>query len=368
MGSSASLRVAGYKITRRLPGPGEAYLAQTTTGRHVVLRPLAPSPQYDIDVVRREVIATASLPHPSVLKVVDLLDQDDLLIIAFDYFPGTKLAQILKHPQWSAALEPVGVWQLGLDLVGALTLAHSSQDDEGLPAPVCHGHLSPAAITVGHQSGEVRVEGLGLASLVAPRLVAIQPGYRAPEERSGGAPTPRGDLYAVAVLLWACLANQAPPAGGDDKISLGAIAAFLPAAMREPLELALEPSLQARRITGVEFEQALRLVVDPEQGRRNLGEVATAVVQSGRTLGGPGRSIAGGADAGPAASPALADPVMPGTPAQADNEAAAAALGRVGIKPNPRARQKTLLGAFKPADLGAPPDAAPGTPPADVAA
>ncbi|MBW2529253.1 MAG: hypothetical protein JRI23_34070, partial [Deltaproteobacteria bacterium] len=64
------------------------------------------------------------------------------------------------------------------------------------------------------------------------------------------------------------------------------------------------------------------------------------------------------AEATPAAPPAdvaSAEPAMPGTPSGADKVAQATALGRVGAKPQSRLRQKTLLGAFKPAAAPSPP-------------
>jgi hypothetical protein len=322
--------IGAYTVTLRYPGSGEAYLARSADGRNCVLRIFAVAPDdARVERVRSETLACAALAHPAVGLINDVFGHDGkTAVVCPEPLEGPTLAEVVtKLRQIGERLPEAGVWHLGHQMAAALSLAHASEVD-GDFLPVCHGHLSPKEIAISWDGG-VRMDGLGLGPLAGEAGLELTPRYTAPEQRSGGRITPRGDVYALATIIHELLT-------GNEPRELMAVEEMtsVPESIREALRRALEQQVGKRRITSAELEQCFKEVLG-DGGKTALVETV-ALLKKGSTLLGHGSS---GMTAGGRADKA----------------------GAEGVKLPPlRSKQATLVGgapeARKKMDSGAPID------------
>jgi len=198
--------IGEYKVTRRLEEADEVYLARSPRGYNCRIRLLdRPDDDEAWDLARRSAELCTNLDHPAVGKVIDAFEDEDKLALVFDPIDGDTLDKLLQKLQSSGqALDLEAVWYVGHQLAGAMAQAHTTGDDDGDIVAVCHGHLTPRAVVVAW-NGFVRLDGFGLAPLVSAGAVPVEATFRAPEEAGGGRITPRGDCYALGMLIWTLL-------------------------------------------------------------------------------------------------------------------------------------------------------------------
>jgi len=152
-------------------------------------------------------------------KVYEILNDNDLLIIALEFVDGPSLEAILKTspPDVDQAVE------ITLQVCAALGAAHA--------AGVVHRDLKPANVIVERFTSRttglrVRVVDFGLAKVVhgdaavAPPTALTQrdmifgtPEYMAPEQVQGDEIDLRADLYAAGVMLYEMVVGKVPFSG-----------------------------------------------------------------------------------------------------------------------------------------------------------
>ena len=211
---------------------GEVYLAEDTRlGRRVALKRLTDTSLGDAAArsrILREAGAAATLNHPNVAAVYDVLDADGRAYIVMEYVPGESLADQL-HRQ--GPLSTDRVVQIGLQLCDALGEAHRHN--------IVHRDLKPANVRVTPE-GQAKVLDFGLAKRPAALAgvgsmddraavadsVALSEGqvvgtpiYMAPEVLLGQAADHRSDIYSLGVTLFE-LAVGDPPFGGTNFLSI----------------------------------------------------------------------------------------------------------------------------------------------------
>jgi len=211
---------------------GEVYLAEDTRlGRRVALKRLTDATLGDSAArarILREAGAAATLNHPNVAAVYDVLDADGRAYIVMEYVPGESLADQL-HRQ--GPLSTDRVVQIGLQLCDALAEAHRHN--------IVHRDLKPANVRVTPE-GRAKVLDFGLAkrpaalasvvptddrvavadslALSADHVVGT-PIYMAPEVLLGQAADHRSDIYSLGVTLFE-LAVGDPPFEGTNFLSI----------------------------------------------------------------------------------------------------------------------------------------------------
>src|SRR3954447_23486546 len=170
--------------------------------------------------LRREARIMASLRHPNLVTVFDMVtDADDLLLI-MEYVQGRTLAEIfacgpLEWERTHALLTPVAA---------ALDEVHR----EG----VVHRDLKPSNILVA-SNGAVKVADLGLATaaeitrITPPGAILGTPAYMAPEQARPGRCTQAVDIYALATIAFEALSGVRPRTGRT-------VVAILAQATQEP--------------------------------------------------------------------------------------------------------------------------------------
>ena len=217
-------RVGRYRILTHVADGGMAavYLAELDG-------PSAFSKQVALKVIHRHLRADASftrmfmdeariaarLHHPNIVQTFDLVQDEDFLAIAMEYAPGFPASSLLPESARPLGIEvqPELVAYIGAEAAAGLHHAHTLTDTQGDPLCIVHRDVSLANVHVGFD-GRVRVVDFGIArargrlSTTGQGLVKGTFAYVAPEQFSGGEPTPPSDVWSLGVVLWELLAGR----------------------------------------------------------------------------------------------------------------------------------------------------------------
>jgi two-component system LytT family response regulator len=211
--------VSHYKVLEEIGrgGMGVVYRAlDTTLGREVALKVLAPSAGPDAEQERRlkvEARAAAALAHPAVSVVYEIDEAEGATFIAMELVRGRPLAALLA----GAPMEPARALDLAIEVAEGLAEAHSRG--------VVHRDLKPKNVML-TESGHAKIIDFGLAKLVHPRPPFesgadtpawgdTDPGrilgtaaYMSPEQVRGAEVDARSDLFAFGALLYEMLSGE----------------------------------------------------------------------------------------------------------------------------------------------------------------
>ncbi|MGH1348974.1 MAG: protein kinase domain-containing protein [Nannocystales bacterium] len=176
--------------------------------------------------IRREAQALASISHPAVVEVFDVLARGEREYLVMEYVEGQTLRTWQHGRSAAQVLEAYRTVSRGLAAVHAAGLVHCD--------------VKPDNVLVAHD-GRVLVADFGLALLAdsagnAGKAPGGTPCYMPPEQRGGDSVSFASDQYAFATSVWEALTGQLPPHGGDR----------LAAAVRRALKRALLPRPEAR--------------------------------------------------------------------------------------------------------------------------
>jgi len=160
--------------------------------------------------VRREAEALARLDHPAIVRLIDVIDHDDDIVLVMPYLAGGTLAD---HVRARGPLTPPQVHHLADTLLGALAAAHRQG--------VVHRDLKPANVLFDHD-GRPYLSDFGVASLrdatsglTTTGLILGTPEFMAPEQARGERVSAASDVFSLgATLLYA--ATGEPPYGRGD--------------------------------------------------------------------------------------------------------------------------------------------------------
>jgi serine/threonine protein kinase len=194
----------------------------------------------------REARIMASLRHPNLVTIYDIVTEGPDLLLVMEYIEGETLADVLGSAplDWErtrALLEPVA---------SALDYVHGRG--------VVHRDLKPSNVLVG-ADGSIKVADLGLATaaeitkITPPGAIMGTPAYMAPEQARPGDPTPAADVFAFATIAYQALSGTLPRWGQT-------VIAILAQATREPPADLREH----RRHTPAAVAQALTQAMSPE--------------------------------------------------------------------------------------------------------
>lgn len=218
--SAGEVLMGRFKVERELGhgGMGAVYLAMDQkVGEQVALKVIANHHADDPESnerFRREVSSARKITHSNVIRIHDLQEDNRLLFISMEYFPGITLAELLSR---RGPLPLYEVRELLSQVCDALQAAHR--------AGVIHRDLKPGNVLV-NETGEVRVIDFGLAkasymmSMTATGLIMGTPEYMAPEQVRGKVTDRRTDIYALGVMTYHMLSGR-PPFTGDSPIAIG---------------------------------------------------------------------------------------------------------------------------------------------------
>lgn len=190
-------------------------------GRSVALKILLPELAHDDDARLRflgEARRSAAADHPGVVGVLDSGDVDGVLYVVLQLVRG-------RDVRWLVEQEGT----LGPHLVAVL-LGQVAETLDALHARgIVHGGLKPASILVGTDregraaralltSVGANVSDDATRDVASSSHLAAMPDYAAPEQVRGEPFDHRADIYALAAVLFECLAGALPlvPHRGHD--------------------------------------------------------------------------------------------------------------------------------------------------------
>lgn len=152
--------------------------------------------------------------HPSIPRIVDLIDDHGILYVIMDYVEGRTLADILKS-EGPQPEDRVVDW--GVQLCDALDYLHRRQP------PVIYRDMKPSNVMV-TPDGAIKLIDFGIAiemgsdedrgSLIGDDRQLGTPGYGAPEQfAESGHVDERTDVYALGATLYNLLTGVHPRSG-----------------------------------------------------------------------------------------------------------------------------------------------------------
>lgn len=210
---------------------------------------------------RREARILSGLDHPHIIKIIDYGSNAGHLYIAFEYYPGYNLRQVIADRQ----LTDQERFQLAEQLLKGLSYAHQNK--------VIHRDIKPENILV-NDAGQLKIADFGLAqilnedSITQKSSIVGTPGYMSPEQIHGDTLTPQSDLFSAGVLIYELFSGRHPFIGKDISETIGNIVnldegqlarqtADLPDAARTLIQGAVRKDLQRRFGSAGEMLQEL---------------------------------------------------------------------------------------------------------------
>jgi serine/threonine protein kinase len=209
-----------YRIVSRLGvgGMGVVYKAtDLQLNRAVAIKALEDSRLLALSSagkLRAEALAAASLDHPYICKVYELVEAAGDTFLVMEFVEGETLAAVLKR----GVLPLARALQIGREIAEGLANAHA----RGL----VHRDVKPANVMI-TPSGHIKLLDFGVAGAdvestpgdqtrtVTPAMTLHSgtPQYMAPEQAAGQQVTARADLFSLGVLLYECLTGSLPFSG-----------------------------------------------------------------------------------------------------------------------------------------------------------
>jgi serine/threonine protein kinase len=229
--------IAGrYHLEREIGrgGMGAVWLARDELlDRSVALKRLGRDVGVDGEAVfrraQREARLAATLSHPHVVSVLDLVIEQDQQWLVMEYVEGMTLAELVRR---EGRLSPDRTAGLLRQVADALAAAHRSG--------IVHRDVKPSNVLV-TAAGLVKLTDFGIAratgdeSLTQTGMVIGSPAYLAPEVVSGQAATAASDVWSLgATCYFALTGTPAYESGGDLMATLHRIVSEDPPRPDEP--------------------------------------------------------------------------------------------------------------------------------------
>ncbi len=184
-------------------GMGTVRLAlDEVLGRQVALKQMnAGGGDQGLSRLRREALIGASVSHPNLVSIYDIVTSDDDQVIVMEYVRGETLREVLGRDGRLADPEALRV----LSGVGSALDAIHRQG-------IVHRDVKPANILLGVE-GEVKLADLGIASTLDGTRITTSGAvlgsfrYMAPEQLEGGPTTAAIDIYALSAVAYEALSG-----------------------------------------------------------------------------------------------------------------------------------------------------------------
>ena len=156
-----------------------------------------------LDRFEREAKIIASLNHPNIISVYEVIDAFSTRFIVMEKLQGRDLAVILAT---QGAFDLVQTRNILAQVASALHYAHN-HGEKG----IVHRDIKPSNIVI-DDYGNLKLTDFGIASPPRDRKLSIQgtPSYLAPEIIRGGIFDGRADIYAMGVMAFHMLTGSLP--------------------------------------------------------------------------------------------------------------------------------------------------------------
>jgi len=159
----------------------------------------------DRDEIMEEARKIASLSHPNIVSVYDVLSHDDELMLIMEYLHGGSLQDYLRklsrEQTWIGVSESIRILKA---ILSGLQAAHNCPQ-----GPVIHRDLKPLNILF-HRDFHAKIVDFGLATIgITEEIKTAHPGkwehegtfgYKSPEQLRGAQIDLRSDLFNVGLI------------------------------------------------------------------------------------------------------------------------------------------------------------------------
>ncbi|MGH2815636.1 MAG: serine/threonine-protein kinase, partial [Actinomycetota bacterium] len=184
------------------------------------------------DRVAAEARVAASLEHPGLVRLDDVVVEDGVVYVAAELVDALTLDELIAR---HGPLPVRRVAQLGLELLDALEAAHA--------AGLHHLDLRPACVLVA-ADGRARLAGIGLATLrTTPDTGPPTTAFLAPEQVRGDTAGPTADLWSLGAILFLAVEGETLFTGDGGNLTRAAILTERP--LTPELAGPLAPALHA---------------------------------------------------------------------------------------------------------------------------
>ncbi|MHC4579950.1 MAG: protein kinase domain-containing protein [Planctomycetota bacterium] len=260
-------------------GMGVVYLARDTKlDRSVAIKSMPAELQADSTAqmrFKREARLLASLNHPNIAVIHDIIEQDDNSgYLVLEYVPGQTLAERIAH----RPLKLEDALSIGRQIAEALLGAY----EQG----VTHRDLKPGNIKITPE-GRVKVLDFGLAkasetqddktdkTITQPGRIVGTPAYMSPEQARGNPTDHRTDIWSFGCVMYEMLTGRLPFEGETATDTVARV-------------LERQPDWQALpRQTPANIRVMLRRCLE-KKPRQRLQHIGDAVLEINETLNLPG--------------------------------------------------------------------------------
>lgn len=191
------------------------------TGDPVAIKLLKPdildTAPHLVERFRREGELLRQLNHPNIVRMLDMVEENDLHYIIMEYVPGGDLRDLLVR---QVPLPLDRTLEIALDLADALTRAHRLN--------VIHRDIKPANVLLA-ADGTPRLTDFGIArisgatGLTDTGMLAGTLHYASPEVCSAQPVDARADIWGLGVILFEMLAACRPFDGDQPAAVISAI-------------------------------------------------------------------------------------------------------------------------------------------------
>src|SRR4051812_1392572 len=195
-----------YRVVGRLGAGGMAVVVlaeDEQLGRKVAVKRLhADSPEEAGRRFQREARLAASLNHPNIVAVYDIVTDEDGVLIVMEHVDGGTLRLEMD----SGPMAPVRAIEILCGVAAALDHAH----EHG----VVHRDVKPANVLIAHRHGTVKLTDFGIATaaertnITRSGVVLGTAAYLAPERLDGNPGGPPSDVYATAAVAFEMLSGR----------------------------------------------------------------------------------------------------------------------------------------------------------------
>jgi eukaryotic-like serine/threonine-protein kinase len=197
----------------------DTVLRRDVAVKEVVLPPALAASDRDAMYERtlREARAAASLSHPSIVQVFDVVTEGGRPWIVMEMLDARSLADMIIE---DGPLAPRAVAKIGIALLGALEVAHAGG--------VLHRDVKPANVLI-TKDGRCVLSDFGVAKLptdvqlTTPGMVLGSPHFISPERALGHRFGPPSDLFSLGVTLYTAVEGRPPFDKGDPLATMHAV-------------------------------------------------------------------------------------------------------------------------------------------------
>lgn len=171
---------------------------------------------------RREARALARLTHPNIVPVYDTIEEHGQVALVMRLIDGMSLRELLDEKGTNNRPGMLSVYttvHIGRSIAAALAKAHSEN--------LVHRDIKPGNILI-MPNGDVLLTDFGIAKplkasedddtdLTRVDIMMGTAKYLSPEQVQGRNLDGRADMYALGIVLYECLAGNAPFKGDNDQ-------------------------------------------------------------------------------------------------------------------------------------------------------